>query len=150
MQDGASLYAYPEKGSPLCVDTELKKVEGEKVSVVVHHHPKPLNITKPGAGSCVWGAESCPCGHAERPEWLHQSQHEGVLTHTDEWKVDGESLDLVHYLVGHRGRIVAFAQREVAPVDMSDIGSNKTDDLMAEATELMDTLKNLQSFMAEE
>lgn len=150
MQDGVSLYAYPENGTPLCVDDELKKLEGEKVSVVVHHHPKPLNIREPGAGSCVWGADSCPCGHAERPEWLHQSQHEGILTHNKEWEVGGESLDLIHYLVGHRGRIVAFAQREVAPVTIDDLENKKTEDLLAEASELMNILHNLRSVVGEE
>jgi len=150
MKDGTELYAYPEGKPPISVDAALRKIEGEKVTMLVHHHPpSPMEPHKGGAGSCIWGVDVCPCGHWERPQWLHTWTAGGILSYEDEWKVGEEKAQLPHFLMGHRGRIITFAEREVVMPDLNDLENQKTDDLLQEAMGLTDLLKNLQSFMAE-
>lgn len=121
------------------VGAKLRPLIGRTVEVAAHHFPpSPPILDAPGLGCCLW-AGFCPCGHRQDPAALFSRLYRGVLKQSPEgtWSVGGEALPLRSHLVGHRSRLVLFAEGTL------DQGTN-TETLLGEAAELLEALESLR------
>lgn len=136
---GTGLTVYPDGGDPQNVDEALASFEGQNVDLSLHHFPpSPPDPTIPGGGACLWGA-LCPCGHVADPAWLFNLNAKGVLDRlsSGRWRVSEDRIPLEENMVGHRGRLILFREREV-PADQG------VEDLLSEAEGLLSLLEGLR------
>lgn len=121
------------------VGAKLSPLVGRTVEVAAHHFPpSPPILDAPGLGCCLW-AGFCPCGHREDPTALFSRGYRGVLEKSSEgiWNVGGEVLPLRSHLLGHRSRLVLFAEGTL------DQGAD-AETLLGEAAELLKALESLR------
>ena len=121
------------------VATAVDPWMGRSVEANLHHlPPDPIDRTKPGGGSCLWGGH-CPHGHRERPGWLLVQTLKGEFKGSveDGWTVGGERLRF-DLMPGHRGRFLLVGEIPAVSEDATP------DDLVAEAAELASLLEALQ------
>ena len=93
----------------------------------------------------MWG-EHCPIGHRQDPTWLYSQKAKGVLDHSPDgsWVVGDTPLPLRKNLLGHRSRIVLFAEGAKIDPDAS------VEDLLSEAEGLMGVLQGLRDVVGKE
>jgi len=124
------------------VDEFLEPFHRKIVEVSLHHHPKTLDKTLPGGGSCFWGG-FCPHGHRENPAWLFHLRVSGLLTRKEgQWYVGATLLDFSK-MPGHSGRLVLFDPSALEEKTSAVEGSSP-EDLMKEASELIELLGDLR------
>jgi hypothetical protein len=148
---------FTERGDTLVVSRDQGDVDigelltnllGKTLEISLHHYPISLEQNLPGGGSCLWNG-FCPHGHRERPGWLFQQQLSGVLTSpsSGRWCVGGTPLDLSK-MPGHQGRLVLMNEDALQDPDSADAQS--PDDLIREASELLQLLEGLQKAVKDE
>lgn len=102
-------------GSGQNLQVELHALEGQRVRIAAHYLPvSPPDMSRPGAGSCLWPIGKCPAGHQTRPDWLFAMTGEGILSYKSKglWVIEGldgqeQQIPLGTLLPGHQARVAA-------------------------------------------
>jgi len=128
-----------------CISEILDSLVGTRVQMILHHEPDLNEMTKWGAGSCLWESTGrCPFGHHQHPAKLLHFDETGFLQNGFQIRgPNGVVKDVPMWAaIGHKAQIIVLVLENHDSTDASPLWDR--------ATDLMSQLNRLQNFLNKE
>jgi len=116
LNSGERLHYVDGSGVTASLSAALEPMIGRPVRLSAHHFPpNPPDLTRRGAGACLYAPGACPVGHNTDAAWMYSYTGAGVLGRKRDgrWRLttdDGVVVDPgFEALYGHRARVVCVA-----------------------------------------